>query len=102
MFVSVFFFYFYGDHLHLPSFPTRLSADLSFASLSTPHLAKQVLEEHEIEQIRFKAILVTTSKQVNGTMPVVTTPVSQAIGPLKDAAAIKIQAAFRSYLVCVI
>ncbi|CDP08534.1 unnamed protein product [Coffea canephora] len=72
--------------------------NLSFDSISTPHLAKQVLEEHEIEQIRFKAILVTTSKQVNGTMPVVTTPVSQAIGPLKDAAAIKIQAAFRSYL----
>nr|XP_027067443.1 protein IQ-DOMAIN 14-like [Coffea arabica] len=61
-------------------------------------VATEVLEEHEIEQIRFKAILVTTSKQVNGTMPVVTAPVSQAIGPLKDAAAIKIQAAFRSYL----
>ena len=76
--------------------------NLSFDSISTPHLGKQALEEHEIEQIRFKAILVATSKQVNGTMPVVTTPVSQAIGPLKDAAAIKIQAAFRSYLVCVI
>ncbi|XP_071933196.1 protein IQ-DOMAIN 19-like [Coffea arabica] len=72
--------------------------NLSFDSISTPHLGKQALEEHEIEQIRFKAILVATSKQVNGTMPVVTTPVSQAIGPLKDAAAIKIQAAFRSYL----
>ncbi|KAL3516256.1 hypothetical protein ACH5RR_023158 [Cinchona calisaya] len=70
----------------------------SFDSIATGHMVKQVLEEHEIEQIRFKAVLITTSKEANGKIPVATAPDTQAIRPLKDAAAIKIQAAFRSYL----
>lgn len=81
---------------------THHKSNRSFDSISTAQLVKQVLEEHEIEQIRIKAVLVTTNKEVNWTVPVATTPDSQAIIPLNDAAAIKIQAAFRSYLVCVI
>ncbi|CAI9102611.1 OLC1v1000908C1 [Oldenlandia corymbosa var. corymbosa] len=69
----------------------------SFDSISTVRLVKQVLEEHEIEQIRIKAhVLVKSCNEVKGR--------SSNIAPFatnnnaKSQAAIIIQSAFRSYL----
>lgn len=76
---------------------------MSFDSISAVQLVKQVLEEHEIEQIRIKAVLLKTSDEDNKGGLVATTPSLQVIKPLtKDVAAIKIQSAFRSYLVSII
>src|SRR5690606_41621252 len=51
-----FFFYSYGDHRHLHSFPTRRSSDLSCFFLRNPKTPRTSSSKYDLERVEMKRV----------------------------------------------